>query len=218
MASLVQRIIAASGQIGALEADARNTQQKYDYLSADYIIQVAGNALRTNGVMVLPSVLERRTVRYDRGVDKYIYHVEVDMQFTVLDEEGGSLGSVWTSSGVDYASPDKAEAKAITTGHKYFLMKLLMISIGNPDGEHEAPQKEVESAVSPAHEKMFALLGDAYRSSDQIAKIESAISKTIGSDVARYQIDTRVSILRQYADARSNGADHAQAVNEISVD
>jgi hypothetical protein len=48
-----------------------------------------------------------------------------------------ALERPWYGHGVDYQSPDKATYKAITTGQKYFEMKLLHVSVGNPDGEHE---------------------------------------------------------------------------------
>jgi hypothetical protein len=59
------------------------------------------------------------------------------MEMSVSDVDGNEKIVRWTGSGVDYATPDKALYKAMTSGHKYFVMKLFMIGVGNEDGEHE---------------------------------------------------------------------------------
>ena len=44
-ATLISKLAAASIKVGALATDKRNTQQGYNYISADKILDRAGNAL-----------------------------------------------------------------------------------------------------------------------------------------------------------------------------
>lgn len=148
---LANRIAAASKDVGGkLNPDKRNKEQSYDYISADKIIAVCGQALAEQGVTVYPSITETTLDVLDRGNNKYRYDARVQFAMTLADDEGTFM-SQWYGLGSDYTTPDKALYKAITSGHKYFLMKLLNVGAGNEDGEHEnepasAPVQTVKAA------------------------------------------------------------------------
>lgn len=138
--TLASKIAKASMQVGgALKADARNMEQKYNYISADKVLTVCGQALANHGIAVFPSVIAEVCDVTDRGNGKYRFDAAVTFHMHVADDDG-ELVLPWVGRGSDYSVPDKALYKALTSGHKYFLMKLLNIGEGNEDGEHEAPQ------------------------------------------------------------------------------
>lgn len=138
MGTLIAKIARASAAVGgALSTDKRNMDSKYDYVSADKILSVAGQALADAGVAVLPSVTSSEVLTFERGQGKNRYDARVDFVFFLADEES-QIEMTWIGYGSDYTVPDKAIYKAITSGHKYFLAKLLNIGAGNEDGEHES--------------------------------------------------------------------------------
>ena len=152
--TLVSKIAAAAIDVGGkLGTDKRNQEQRYDYVSADKILSVCGQALFTQGVVVAPEIVEQTVnpVEYvnSRGATGKRYDCAASYVFHVSDGEQ-TQSYKWVGMGSDYSVPDKALYKAITTGHKYFLMKLLCIGAGNEDAEHEEePKEEVRPARQP---------------------------------------------------------------------
>ena len=138
--TLAAKIAAASKEVGGkLRADSRNQEQKYDYISADKILAVCGQALAEQGIVIFPSIVYEHVDMTDRGQGKARYDAEVKFCFVVADG-GDKIELPWVGRGSDYSVPDKATYKAITSGHKYFIAKLLNVGEGNEDGEHEAPE------------------------------------------------------------------------------
>jgi hypothetical protein len=135
--NLSQRIIKASLDVGGFSADKSHEKQGYKYISADKVLDRAGKALAENGVIIYPSITEQGigSVQPDGGKPYNSAYVKFEM--IVTDGETERV-IPWVGYGTDYSTQDKAIYKAITSGHKYFLMKLLSIGIGNEDGEHDA--------------------------------------------------------------------------------
>lgn len=122
---------------GKLSPDKRNKEQGYDYISADKILSMCGQALSSQGVAVIPTVTEKAVNIYEyANGTKRRYDASVSITFYITDGETDTT-ALWFGAGSDYTVPDKALYKAITSGHKYFLMKLLCVGAGNEDGEHE---------------------------------------------------------------------------------
>jgi hypothetical protein len=147
--TLISKIAKASLKVGALETDKTNTQQNYKYISADKILERGGDALCEAGVVIIPSITQETTeaVKTDKGGTRYDSIVHFLM--TITDGET-QLEMPWCGRGNDYSVPDKALYKAITSGHKYFLMKLLNIGVGNEDGEHESDGQPAQAPQKPA--------------------------------------------------------------------
>lgn len=147
-ASIAERIAWASIEVGAFIPDKRNKEQNYEYISADAVLARGGHALATNGLAVVPSVITaeisptKYTTRSGNESTRYDARVEFQFLVTCADSPEGQMAVRWFGFGSDYAVPDKAFFKAVTSGHKYFLMKLLNIGAGNEDGEHENPPAE----------------------------------------------------------------------------
>jgi hypothetical protein len=164
MSDLIAKLAKAAQDVGGkLSADKTNKEQNYEYLSADKILSISGQALAGQGIMIIPQLTGRHidvleyTDKYNNA--KRRYDCQVDFVFTITDGGDKEILSPWVGMGSDYMTPDKAVYKAITSGHKYFLMKLLCIGAGNEDGEHETedekqPAKPANKpAPKPAEQK-----------------------------------------------------------------
>jgi hypothetical protein len=145
MNTLAAKVVKASHEVGALATDKKNPQGNYDYISSDKILQRAGDALANNGLSLVPSITSATVESYRTNEQSKPYWcANVSMVMTLSDGET-TLEYPWHGMGTDYTVADKAFFKAITGGHKYFLMKLLNIGVGNEDGEHEAPPPETQN-------------------------------------------------------------------------
>lgn len=154
--TLAEKIAKASLAVGSLAADKTNKDQNYDYISADQILSKAGAALAGVGVVLFPAILDEDVTRleYTNQYNKTISRYDARITFNMILSDGEtSLESVWIGRGSDYAVPDKALYKAITSGHKYYLMKLLNIGVGNEDGEHESEDDEGKKKPEKKQEK-----------------------------------------------------------------
>ena len=160
--NLAQRIAKASATVGGkLQTDKKNKQDNYDYISSDKILAVVGQAMADCGVVVFPAVVEHDLQLGQSSGGKTRYDVRVKFDMTISDGVS-TMTMPWFGVGADYAAPDKATYKAITSGHKYFLAKLFCIGVGNEDGEHESEEPTqqtkrqppiVEQQKAPATEK-----------------------------------------------------------------
>lgn len=153
MNTVIAKIAAASTKVGALMPDKTNTSQNYSYISADKILERAGDALAEVGIIILPAITEEAVeeVTYTDGYGKTKTRYDARVHFEMLVSDGeGELKAPWAGRGSDFAVPDKAMYKAITSGHKYFIAKLLNIGVGNEDGEHEEETQQPRQAPQKA--------------------------------------------------------------------
>ena len=150
--NLTNRIAAASKRVGGrLATDKTNKEQNYAYLSADAILGVGGQALAEEGIVIFPSVIDWAVTQFVTDKGKTRYDARVNYVFTVAaDEEARDF--VWVGLGSDYVVPDKAYYKAITSGHKYFVAKLLNVGAFNEDGEHEQAEDIGTGTTKPVME------------------------------------------------------------------
>ena len=140
VSSLYSKIAEVSKAVGSLTTDKRNLQQKYDYISADKILDRVGSEMAKVGLVILPALVAEATERIEYQTGKWRYDCRLDMEMRIFDGDGNGDTVAWYGRGADYSVPDKAMYKAITSGHKYFLMKLFNVGAGNEDGEHEVQQ------------------------------------------------------------------------------
>ena len=150
--SLTSKIASASKRVGGrLATDKTNKEQGYQYLSADAILGAGGQALAEEGVVIFPSVIDWAINQFVTDKGKTRYDARVNYVFTVAcDEEARDF--VWVGLGSDYTVPDKAYYKAITSGHKYFVAKLLNVGAFNEDGEHEQAEDIGTGTTKPVME------------------------------------------------------------------
>lgn len=195
MTALATKISKAAQDVGGkLKADKKNKEQNYDYISADKILSICGQALFDQGIAILPSINQHGCSIYDYtdnyGKNKRRYDVTVQFEIVVTDGEQSQLMS-WFGYGSDYSVPDKAFYKAVTSGHKYFIMKLLCIGEGNEDGEHEAaeerkpeqtPQAPAPAPTAPAQPAEKPTNGNGNGSNGNSKVVEWLIQSKLAAD------------------------------------
>lgn len=184
--NLIQKIAKAALDVGGkLSADKTNKEQAYDYISADKILSICGQALFAQGVMILPEILSQEVTNFEY-IDRYDkkrnrFDAVVTFNFTITDGVSMPVSANWTGRGGDYTIPDKALYKAITSGHKYFLMKLLSVGAGNEDSEHETTE-EVKQVAAPKNGKAEAPAAPAPEMTlEQAMAVKSSKGETYGS-------------------------------------
>lgn len=146
--TLIAKIAKAALDVGGkLKADKTNKEQNYSYISADKILAICGQALSTQGIVIVPGMAKQDITLYEYtdsyGKAKKRYDATAHLTFAITDGVT-TQEALWFGVGSDYTVPDKALYKAITSGHKYFLAKLLCIGEGNEDSEHEPAEDERE--------------------------------------------------------------------------
>lgn len=139
MSNLIEGLCKATTALRGWQTDKTNKEKGYDYISSNAVLSRAGGALAENGIMVFPQIKEHGYEVGSTASNKPRYDAWVLMDFVVTAEGGEQMVCPWVCRGTDYSAIDVAIYKAITSGHKYFLMKLLNIGVGNEDGEHDEP-------------------------------------------------------------------------------
>jgi hypothetical protein len=147
--NLAEKIAAARVKLGSLKPDKTNKDQNYMYISADKILERAGDVLSEAGITIVPTVVDTALTNVERPNKTPRIDAVLKMSFQVTDGLTDYI-AFWVGCGSDYVTPDKAIYKAITSGHKYFLMKLLQVGVGNEDSEHENPEPEQKQTRQPA--------------------------------------------------------------------
>jgi hypothetical protein len=142
---LAAKIANARKQLGSLRPDKVNKDQNYQYISADKVLERGGDVLAEIGIAIIPMVEETTITAVERPNKSPRLDALLKMSFIITDGQT-EYTATWTACGSDYMTPDKAVYKAITSGHKYFLMKLLNIGVGNEDAEHENAEPEAQPA------------------------------------------------------------------------
>ncbi len=145
---LAQKIADASIAVGKFAADKRNKEQGYDYISADQVLAKAGDAIARAGFAVMPGISDVVLTFTERQGKSPRIDARVEFVMRLTDGET-DIQDAWIGYGSDYSVPDKAVYKAITSGHKYYLMKLLNIGAGNEDSEHDEPEPVIRTPVAP---------------------------------------------------------------------
>ena len=134
--TLAQRLSLASLEVGgSLAADKKNSSAGagYAYISADKAAAWCGQALARQMVSVIPSIIEHKieTVTYKRndGKDGLRYDATVTLKIRVTDGNQTETTD-WFGWWSSYADPSKTLQAAVTSGYKFFLLKLLNIGEG----------------------------------------------------------------------------------------
>jgi hypothetical protein len=134
--SVYGKIAKIMGEIGNIEKDARNQQQKYDYVSESAISSAVQTALSKNNVAIFPNIISKEIHEGEPTAKKAIpRHCLLKMEFVIADADTGDIVTcVWEGESIDYA--DKSIGKAVTLSRKSFLRALFNIPTGDdPDGD-----------------------------------------------------------------------------------
>jgi len=228
--TLAEKLANASKEVGGkLSADKTNTQDRYDYVSADKILSVCGQALANAGIVILPEITHEAMEAGQSKSGTPRHDAIVEMVFHIMDGET-SIDNKWIGRGSDYTVPDKALYKAITSGHKYFLAKLLNVGAGNEDGEHEdgekpaqkptqKPSKPAPQPPAPDGAKLWNRAAVSAILEHQLAENQPNARAMLDLSELDADVPAKVAVAwsRNYRAARDEGAEPPAAAEQANA-
>jgi hypothetical protein len=148
--NLYQRIAAVMDEVGSIPKTGRNTSQNYAFIEQAMMMAILRPLFVRHGVVILPEIV---STAWDRPEGARMVTARCQMRMTVVnvDDPRERIDCLWTGEGADMG--DKAVNKAGTSGLKYFLMKLLMLS--------DKDDPDAESPEEPARERSYAGRADS---------------------------------------------------------
>lgn len=162
--ALFARIAKVAAAVGAVEKD-RTHPQNYKYISSNAVMGHLVKAMADNGVAVIPRILKREIITETDGFQRWL----IDYQFIIGDADGNTIIVDWVgeaplkASGKNNTqySDDKSLGKAHTYAHKYFLMKLFLVSdVETDDLDENVPAAKAQKPNTPDKDDVDGFLGD----------------------------------------------------------
>lgn len=144
--TLAGRIATIASEIGAIAKDGKNTQQGYAFIQYGKVAARIRELQAKHGVAIIPNLESYECHEVQNKYKNIGYHYLLRMEFTIIntDDKEDRIITKWIAEATDYG--DKGINKAITSGVKYFIMRLYNIS---EKGEQEAGGDTPEPAVKP---------------------------------------------------------------------
>lgn len=157
---LISRVM---DEIGAVGKTSRNETQRYMFRGIDAVMNALNPALRTNGVFVVPEVLEMsREERNGKNGGVLIYSV-VKVKYTFYAPDGSSVFAVVMGEGMD--SGDKSMNKAMSAAFKYACFQVFCIPTEEmKDSETDSPEPipKEDTKLTKAEQSVLTALIDPW--------------------------------------------------------
>lgn len=147
--ALYARIAKTAAAVGAVAKD-KNHPQNYKYISANAVMGHLVAAMAENGLAVIPRIVKREVITETDGFQRWL----IDYQFIIGDADGNTIIVDWVgeaplkvTGSKGLYSDDKSLGKAHTYAHKYFLMKLFLVSdVEVDDLDENVPARNTQKA------------------------------------------------------------------------
>lgn len=139
--NIYQKLNSVMAEVGTLPKTGRNTNQNYAFIEQAYMMAVLRPLFVTHGLVILPEII---STDWHQAEGAKQTTARCQMRFTLVnaDNPAEKLECLWAAEGADMG--DKGVNKAGTSGEKYWLMKMLMLS-DKDDPDAESPQEPVRS-------------------------------------------------------------------------
>ncbi len=123
-----------------ISKDSRNTAQGFNFRGIDAFYNTLAPLLSSHGLCILPSVKSRTVTERATKGGGIMFGVVVEMEFTFVAAEDGSLHTVSTF-GEASDSGDKGTNKAMSAAYKYACMQTFCIpTAGDNDADAHSPE------------------------------------------------------------------------------
>jgi hypothetical protein len=148
----IAKVAAKLAQEGISKAR-KNVQQGYAFRGIDDVYNALAPFLASEGLCILPNVLERDVVERQTKNGGALFYVTVKVEFSFVCAEDGSSHKV-TTYGEAMDSGDKATNKAMSAAYKYAAMQAFCIPTeGDNDADsttHEVKHERIEDKIHAA--------------------------------------------------------------------
>lgn len=169
--AIVGLLAQASGQIGWVGKEGRNTSQGYSFRGIDDVMAAAAEPFRELGIVVAPRVISAEDERFLTRNNAPSVRVTLLVEFTFYaSSDGSSIVAVTRGEGIDQS--DKASNKAMSVALKYALIQVLCLPTHEPyvDADAESPE-----APAPAEAPAEAPVEAHPEAADAKAALKRAI-------------------------------------------
>jgi len=172
------------------------------------VLKAVREACVKHDLIIRPSVTEHRVTPVARQGKADMYYHYVSLAFDIEDvATGESVQCTWSGEGSD--TGDKGLQKAITSGTKYFLLKLFMIPDSetvDTDGEAQdsAPVANGRPATQPNTESFDKQEADAYvKGLNLDAKQKMALKTAAGENYVEPMLRAKRAGCESFAEVMS---------------
>lgn len=133
--TLAAKIAKVAAEIGPIEKDGVNSQQKYRFIEYAAVAAEIRKKQAEVGIAIIPRIKSytRDDIKTSKGGLGFHYLLSMEFEVINTEDENDRLTMDWIGEATDYG--DKGINKAITSAVKYFAMRLYNIS---EKGEEEA--------------------------------------------------------------------------------
>lgn len=170
-------------QVGKTE---RNTSQGYEFRGVDAVLNAVAPALRTHGVVVLPTECETHYQVVPVGKQQNpMREATVKVTYSFVGPAGDSLSATVWAEALD--SGDKATAKAMSVAFRTMLIQSLAIPTGDKDPDSET-YKRAQDPLTQAKNTVMAAASRKGWDMDQLSQDFAEWSH--GGDIRTADVDT----------------------------
>lgn len=180
----VQRVLGDMPAIGK-NSNAPQNMGGYAFRSIEDITAALKPLLAKHGVVMVPTVIERRDNERPVGNNKTMHVVDLHVRFTFYGADGSTFDATMWGQGTDMG--DKSPQKAVTSAFKSMLAVTFCISDSESDAEgHDVP--DTERAPEPE---------DAWAASRALPDNEPVHDDT--GTCCKAVINERIAVLPEFA-------------------
>lgn len=153
-----KKVYAAMNRVSAelakagIAKDSHNRQQGFDFRGIDAVHCTLGPILAREGLLIIPNVESRQMTEHVTAKGSPLYFVVVDVDYTFISVEDGSMmmGTHFIGEAMDTA--DKATNKAMSVAYKYMAIQTFCIPTR---GQDDADYETHEPAAAPNQEPQY---------------------------------------------------------------
>lgn len=141
--SLATKLAIIGKEIGTIAKSGTNKEQKYKFIEYAVVAGCIREFFEKYHVIIIPSVESYTAEPVTSANGRGGFHYLLTMQFMIIngDQPDDVIVRPWISEATDFG--DKGVNKAITSGTKYFLMRLFNVS-EKSDEDADAVTPEIE--------------------------------------------------------------------------
>lgn len=221
--SIYEALSMAKARIGTIGKDDRNKEQNYAFRGIDSILNKAGPVLTDLGIVTSPihKLISSEEVTSRGGTPGYRILIESTWTFSVhVDRQDGrfpehsSVTAQTLGEAIDYS--DKGINKAQTQSFKNALAQVLAIPTGEPDPDHDSPERAPEGPTKTTAEMVLdALRFEGFSESDakeyaKLAREALEIPHPIPGNKVPEIVSTAVELAKaDLSKMEDNDEDHA---------
>lgn len=186
--SIHETMIAVAREVTGLAKRDYNGGQKFNFRGIDAVMNVFGPAMRTHGLMALPTVEDITVTEKPGNNGKATQHVRVRMRLTFVNDVGETdeRTVVWGEA-MDWG--DKATAKAHSVALRTAYLQAFCLPTDERDPDHDTYEVSAEDMEAQKTKYLAAIAAES-----DVTKLQDMWRQT---PAFRSQIEERVEELQK---------------------